>query len=66
MSAVHNWPVLLAAHATVISIREALDFSTDRAIRAAGVGLLAQGLVLTITYKLSASAVICDCNLFRD
>jgi hypothetical protein len=50
----------------VISIREALDFSTDRAIRAAGVGLLAQGLVLTITYKLSASAVICDCNLFRD
>lgn len=38
--------------ATVIAIREALDFSTGRAIGTAIAGWLAQGLVLTIVYAL--------------
>ena len=38
--------------ATVIAIRQALDFSTGRAIGTAIVGWLAQGLVLVIVYAI--------------
>jgi hypothetical protein len=38
--------------ATVIAIRQALDFSTGRAIGTAIVGLLAQGFVISIVYSV--------------